>query len=149
MIKEKSTGSSSYRNKEWYLPIIKGMDMAGAYKFISEHLKAPSFVYEPDNAAAAFKEVFGRDYASPQEMAAQSAAEKIRELEAENARLKAATTTGRSSQMDGLPDGGSQTDDSQEGATDKLTQEQFAVEHTEIPAGLKMYHAYQKYLKEK
>jgi hypothetical protein len=138
MIKEKSTGSSSYRNKEWYLPIIKGMDMAGAYKFISEHLKAPSFVYEPDNAAAAFKEVFGRDYASPQEMAAQSAAEKIRELEAENAKLKALAQAGEVA-------GEEKTED----VTDKLTQDQFAAEHTEIPAGLKMYHAYQKYLKEK
>lgn len=130
--------SSGYRNKEWYLPLIKGMDMAGAYRFISEHLKAPSFIYEADNAAAAFKEVFGRDYASPQEMAAQSAAEKIRELEAENAKLKALAHTEEGADEEKTED-----------VAGKLTQEQFAAEHTEIPAGLKMYHAYQKYLKEK
>lgn len=130
--------SSGYRNKEWYLPLIKGMDMAGAYKFISEHLKALSFIYEPDNAAAAFKEVFGRDYASPQEMAAQSAAEKIRELEAENAKLKALAHT------EEVTDEGKKED-----VAGELTQEQFAAAHPEIPSGLKMYQAYQKYLKEK
>jgi hypothetical protein len=126
-----------YRNKEWYIPIIKTMSMERAYEYISENLKAPSFVYEHDNASAAYKEVFGIEFASPQERAMKTAADKIRELEAENERLK----------LLAKQSGGEDSSD-EKSANGKMTQDEFAATHPEIPAGLKMYHAYQKYLKE-
>jgi len=78
----------SYRNKKWYLSVLQGKAREWAYEYISENLKRPAFVYEPENAHAAYKEIFGVDFASPQEMAAISAAEKIRQLEAEVEKLR-------------------------------------------------------------
>jgi hypothetical protein len=140
-----------YRNKEWYIPIIKTMSAEKAYEYVSENLKAPSFVYEPENAVAAYREVFGVEYASPQERAMKTAADKIRELEAENERLKAIVQPVATEEMpmEADPVDVAPVSEVVAAAVDeKMTQEQFATAHPEITVGLKMFRAYKKYLKE-
>ncbi len=77
------------RNKKWYLAILKGKTMEWAYRFITDNLKAPSFMYEQQNAYAAYKEVFGADFASPEEIQAKSDKEEIERLKAELEAVKA------------------------------------------------------------
>jgi hypothetical protein len=71
------------RNKELYLKVLKDHTKEWAYEYITENLKRPDFVYEPQNAHEAYKEIFGVDFASPEEIRAMSQAEEIERLKAE------------------------------------------------------------------
>jgi hypothetical protein len=71
------------RNKELYLKVLKDHTKEWAYEYITENLKRPDFAYEQSNAYAAYKEVFGVDFASPEEIRAMSQAEEIERLKAE------------------------------------------------------------------
>ena len=130
------------RDKAWYLLMLKGKTMDWAYRFIIDNLKAPSFVYEPQNAYAAYKEVFGIDFASPEQMSALSDKEEIERLKAElelaKIAQKSATVT------DEKKDNPS---DNKITISDLLTKEQFKSNHSELK-GLPLHHAYQRYVKE-
>jgi hypothetical protein len=58
----------AYRNTKWYVAMLKNMSVEKGSAFVSANLERPSFAYEFKNANAAFKEVYGMDYASPAEM---------------------------------------------------------------------------------
>lgn len=72
----------AYRNKKWYVALFKNMSIERASKMASEYLQRPSFAHELENVNAAFREVFGRDYASPAEMRILSDKEEIERLKA-------------------------------------------------------------------
>jgi hypothetical protein len=77
------------RDKAWYLLMLKGKTKEWAYRYITDNLKAPSFVYEQQNAYAAYKEVFGIDFSSPEQMQIFSDKEEIERLKAELEAAKA------------------------------------------------------------
>jgi uncharacterized small protein (DUF1192 family) len=77
------------RDKAWYLLMLKGKTKEWAYKFIKRNLEAPSFVYEQQNAYAAYKEVFGEEFASPEELRVKTDKEEIERLKAELEAAKA------------------------------------------------------------
>ena len=78
------------RDRDWYLKLLKRMPMEKAYQVISRNLKYPDYVHEAAVATAIFKEMYGKDYASPEEMLALSQAAKIKALEEENEKLRLA-----------------------------------------------------------
>lgn len=141
----------AYRNKKWYVALLKNMSMERASKMISEYLQRPSFAYELENANAAFREVYGRDYASPAELRTLSDKEEIERLKA---KLEAAEIEKRQAARpvevkpempvaDDIPDGNIKTD--------LLTAEQFkekwiADNGADIP--LRRGQAWKKYKKE-
>lgn len=73
----------SYRNKDWYLVMLKNKSAAQAYRFITDNLKAPSFVYEDKNAYSAYEQLYGCKFASPAEMKAIEDRMEIERLKAE------------------------------------------------------------------
>jgi hypothetical protein len=137
------------RNKGWYLMMLKGKTMEWAYAYITENLKRPSFIYEPQNAYAAYKEIFGVDFASPEERKTLSQAEEIERLKKELELAKIAqnqVVTQPIKKVDGQSELGPDADDKSD-KVDLLTKEQFKSSHPELK-GLPLHHAYQKYLKE-
>jgi hypothetical protein len=153
------------RNKEFYLLILKDKTMAWAYAYITENLKRPSFVYEPQNAYAAYKEIFGVDFASPEEMKTASQAEEIARLKEELEAVKIAAKQAVTQPLDGVDgkvDGTTETfenesdktaDESSNAAGDTTntviyaTKEEFKTAHPEFK-GLTAHHEWQRYVKE-
>jgi len=143
----------SYRNKKWYLMFLPKMTIEKAYAFINENLKRPSFIHEPKVAYGAFKEVFSKEYASPQEMAALSAAEKIRALEEENERLrievKNRVDSGQS-ELEPLSEPIDEPTNETDHVTNAVvyqTQDEFKAAHPEFTDGLRMHREWKKYAK--
>jgi hypothetical protein len=141
------------RNKKWYLVILKDKTMAWAYEYIIENLKRPSFVYEPQNAYAAYKEVFGVDFKSPEQMMAESQEQEIARLKAE---LEAMKVDGKKSDgttetfENGTYETGGDTDSTAGNTTNTvvyLTKEEFKTAHPELK-GLAVHHKWQAYVKE-
>jgi len=151
---------SSYRNKAWYLVILTGISAEAAYKIISENLKRPGFIHEKKNAYAAYREVYGKDFASPEEMRALSQEEKIRRLEEENEKLKieqrkagrqasnfAATNDEPEVPEVPVPEKAEVPASDEKKEEIYATKEQFKAAHPELK-GLPNYHAWLKYAKE-
>lgn len=140
----------AYRNKKWYVALLKGMSVEKASAVVSEYLQRPSFMYELQNANAAFREVFGMDYASPAEMRTLSDREEIARLKAqleaveiEKKKAVSANVESAHSADDDIPDGNIKDD--------LLTAEQFkdkwiAENGADVP--LKRGRAWAKYKKE-
>lgn len=148
----------SYRNKAWYISILtgvvknevgrdvkvgNGMDSEAAYKFISFNLERPSFIYEPSNAYEAYQEVYGKPFASPQEM---RAVEEKKELELLREKVEQFEIEKRNrdkgNEVVAPP---AEPDKSTE--TPPLTKEQFKLSRPELK-GLAIHHAWNKYKKE-
>ena len=132
MIDKKPNLSGGYRNKGWYLTMLEGKDKEWAYRFITDHLKAPSFVYEPQNAYAAYKETYNINFASPEEMKALLQAEEIERLKAE---LEAAKAPKQ------------EVEEPIANVVHVFTKDEFKVAHPEFK-GLPLHRAYQRYVKE-
>jgi hypothetical protein len=130
----------SYRNKEWYLIILKGKTAEWAYRYITDNLRQPSFVHEPSNAFAAYREVFGVDFSSPEEMKAISQAEEIERLKAELELAKIAKKQETVAEKKEVA-----VDKSTE--TDLLTKEQFKASRPDLK-GISIHHGWTKYKKE-
>ena len=155
---------SSYRNKEWYKSMLSGivkneagrdvrvgtgMDIDKAYKMISLNLERPSFIHEHANAYAAFQEVYGKPYASPQEMKAladkneiERLREKVEQLEIEKRQAAQNAITERSQTESFEPEAEAPLD-----ISSVLTKEQFKLAHPELK-GLAGHHAWTRYAKE-
>lgn len=148
----------SYRNKAWYISILTGvvknevgrdikvgdgMDSEAAYKFISFNLERPSFIYEASNAYEAYKEVYGKSFASPQEM---KAMEEKKELELLRERVERLEIEKRNLSADkgAVPP---PADPNKSTETDLLTKEQFKASHPELK-GINVHHGWTKYKKE-
>lgn len=133
------------RNKAWYLLMLKGKTVEWAYNFIKGHLERPSFVYEPQNAYAAFKEVFGFNYISPQEMKAAEERAELDRLRAENEALRMAAqqkvveTVGQS-EIEPMPD-------EAEKPIIYQTKDEFMAAHPELKAPY-VHKVWNKYAKE-
>lgn len=149
------------RNKEFYLVILKQKTMDWAYAYITENLKRPSFVYEPQNAYAAYKEIFGVDFASPEEMKTASLAEENARLREElelakiAAKQKETVTIASQSPVEDavaeVPESVTTSTNAVGDTTNPVvygSKEEFVKAHPEITDGRKMHHSWLKYVKE-
>jgi len=121
-----------------------------ARKMIFENLERPSFKYEDRNAYAAFKEVYGVDYASPSEMKTladkeeiERLREKVEQLEIEKREAKRIADQNGTTTVPDTPQTGESS--TQSGV---MSKDEYAIAHPELK-GLPLYHAYNKYVKEK
>ncbi len=135
------------RNKKWYLNILKNMTAERAYSYISENLKRPVFIYEAQNAHAAYKELFGSDFLSPQERRALSDKEEIERLKAELELAK--ITQKKADEVIEVKTEVDQVEDeaASEVASGVLTKEQYKAANPELK-GLPLHHAWLRYAKE-
>ncbi len=89
MIENNQTMYSGYRNEAWYLRMLKRKTAPEAYRFITENLKAPTFIHEKQNAYAAYQQLYGHPFASPEEIRANEDKKEIERLREELAAAKA------------------------------------------------------------
>jgi hypothetical protein len=141
---------SVYRNKAWYVAILKGKDKDWAYRYITENLVRPSFVYEPQNAYAAYEEVYGCKILSPYEQQVISKDDEIRRL---REALELAKIAQRQAGTEPIKEVVGQSEiepepDTAEAYNPTLTEDQFKAQHPEIKKGLPMHRAWEKYKKE-
>lgn len=148
------------RDRKWYLELLTGtrknefgtiqklrepMTMEKAYKVISENLKRPAYVHEARVATTVFRELYGKDYASPEEMLSMNQAAKIKALEEENERLKLAQREkAKMGQSEIGPIPYAPTTDTPPPIPGLMTKDQFYASHMEL-LGAKKKQQWEKY----
>jgi len=121
--------------------MLKNKTKEWAYGFIKNNLKAPSFEYERQNAYAAYQEVFGIEFASPEEVQAKTDKEEIERLKAE---LEAAKAQKSEIKVEAPIE--PEIAPTPEGLC-VYTKDEFKVAHPELK-GIYIHHAWVKYCKE-
>jgi len=83
----------AYRNKDFYVSMYRQQDVDTAYKMTEHNLRCPSFAYERQNVDAAWLEVYGYPFMSPEQKKYADMEAKVVALEAEKAAVKPVVKT--------------------------------------------------------